>query len=233
MRKITLLFVLLIHLFSVCIDVGDRLSKDFHVLCLGITYHGQLLIEVILLKVVRLLVLFHLSCQFINFITELAPLQRHEIVQEPTVLCPINAFLPLSLCMGFLLHWQHFNSDLWLRSRGVRQAACKLNQVQLAGCLAKGHTQGHPCIRRHHAFHLGLQLWIIEVQLDAIMCAAHAHLWPSRTALSALEEGALAIILTCCEVQDEVKDGEVILAPGQLLLVLVPLRRELLRGVRL
>mmetsp|Transcript_1339 Transcript_1339/g.4543 ORF Transcript_1339/g.4543 Transcript_1339/m.4543 type:complete len:310 (-) Transcript_1339:459-1388(-) len=231
-----LVLVLLVHLLSVRVDVGDGLCELPHEFCLGIIDISQQIVEVLHLDVVRLFVLLHESCVLVEIVPEPAPLQGHKVVQEPAIRGSGHALPPLAFRVRFLLHRRNLVDDRLnegsrgRRSRGRRsRVRAQLHEVQGAGDLAQSLAQRGPRVGRHHAFHLCLQRLILEIQVHAVVRAADADCRPGRLILVGLQEHLARG--TFRERQDIVKDGEIILAHGEDLLVLEPFLVELGRGI--
>mmetsp|Transcript_6887 Transcript_6887/g.22142 ORF Transcript_6887/g.22142 Transcript_6887/m.22142 type:complete len:304 (-) Transcript_6887:338-1249(-) len=191
-------------------------------LCLSITDHSHLIVDVLLQQVKQLLVFLHDRRQFVDLVAELPPFQRHQVMQEPTVGRTISTLPPLTSWVRTLLHGGCLDNQLKRRRRRRRvpQASrlCgELRETRITLELAECFAQRKPCIWRHQVLHLCLQPRIVEVKHEAIVRAADADL--GFTVIK-LQQGLAR--LASGEVQDEVKDCEVICPPGELDLVLVP-----------
>mmetsp|Transcript_129980 Transcript_129980/g.277607 ORF Transcript_129980/g.277607 Transcript_129980/m.277607 type:complete len:247 (+) Transcript_129980:1598-2338(+) len=243
MIDFVLLLALLSHLILDGISFGNSISEGLHVRRLPLVELDELLVEVGHDFVVLLLVFGHLVHQLVVLVPELAPLQRHAVVQERATVRSVDAFLPLlgtrifddvDLMNGSSIQCICMDRKHGAGSGGVCRAAVaahpprctEIEQLEALGMaldLAQGLAQGLPSITRHHPLDLGLQCTVPEAKVQAALiitnCIRRSPAGCIVGAAVQLQKLGM-VLLACGHGKEEFEHREVVLPLSQLPLVL-------------
>mmetsp|Transcript_48509 Transcript_48509/g.135234 ORF Transcript_48509/g.135234 Transcript_48509/m.135234 type:complete len:203 (+) Transcript_48509:1556-2164(+) len=199
-----MLLFLLARLRGERVHLRDGFPQHLLVLRLAGPERSNLLVQIVALLDVLVAVALHQGGQLVHEVLELAPLQRHRVVEEAAVhTLGGPALLPLAVG-GRLL--RHGHGGRRLAARGADQAPLLKQARRRHGARGSPGPQGvqQRALGAGRPLQLGHDLWVARVQRDALRGVAHLPL-----------DQSVAVVLaargTPGHVQDGVEHGLVVL----------------------